>query len=183
MHAAPIISHYTTLNVYWSVIKNSPPQRKIICLTWLELNFLVKKKQTKKHIHKGYIQHARKLPVPKIHPVQLGSRPSAHVHWYGAGNACGHCTGHARKFFQGHVNIPDAFRYKQASKLESGNSIWAQFSVAMQRCLSSLACLSCFSGLAVVSNENGCFPWRSDFANCRTFIVKCCSLIINQFYR
>ncbi|TKS83058.1 hypothetical protein D9C73_017168 [Collichthys lucidus] len=38
-------------------------------------------------------------------------------------DACGHCMRHARKFFQGHVNIPDAFGYKQASKLESGNSI------------------------------------------------------------
>lgn len=48
------------------------------------------------------------LPVAKIHS---------------AGSACVHCAGHVRKFSPGHVNIPDAFGYKQASKLGSGNSI------------------------------------------------------------
>lgn len=185
MHDDPIIPHYTTLNAYWSVTENSPLQRKIKRPNWLEENLLKKQKSKKKnqHTHKGHIQYTRKLPVPKIRPVHLGSRPAAQAHWYCAGNACGHCTGHTRKFFQGHVNIPDAFGYKQASKLESGNSIWAQFSVAMQRCLSLLAYLSCVWGLAVDSIGNCCFPWRWFHKNYRTFIVQRCSLIMNYFYR
>lgn len=71
--------------------------------------------------------------------THTGTRPTTHAHTrpnMALKDACGHCMRHARKFFQGHVNIPDAFGYKQASKLESGNSIWTQLCVAIQRCLS-----------------------------------------------